>query len=148
MTNHGNTKAATFATDDQFTPATEAGSVIRFRLEASEVAWAIAPGRTVRGYGFNGQVPGAEGRRTPGVGRRERDEDGSSVPSARILLPVLEINGNEPAWRSMEDVINVPPKATVRIAWYPDDRPGMWMYHCHILEHHAAGMMAHFEVVR
>jgi hypothetical protein len=21
------------------------------------------------------------------------------------------------------------------------------MYHCHILEHHAAGMMAHFEVV-
>jgi FtsP/CotA-like multicopper oxidase with cupredoxin domain len=24
----------------------------------------------------------------------------------------------------------------------------MWMYHCHILEHHAAGMMAHFEVKR
>jgi len=24
----------------------------------------------------------------------------------------------------------------------------MWMYHCHILEHHAAGMMAHFEVRR
>jgi FtsP/CotA-like multicopper oxidase with cupredoxin domain len=22
-----------------------------------------------------------------------------------------------------------------------------WMYHCHILEHHAAGMVAHFEVV-
>jgi FtsP/CotA-like multicopper oxidase with cupredoxin domain len=40
------------------------------------------------------------------------------------------------------------PKKTVRIAWYPDDRPGMWMYHCHILEHHAAGMMAHFEVKR
>jgi len=29
-----------------------------------------------------------------------------------------------------------------------DDRPGEWMYHCHILEHHASGMMAHFEVVR
>ena len=29
-----------------------------------------------------------------------------------------------------------------------DDRPGPWMYHCHILEHHAAGMMGHFEVVR
>ena len=41
----------------------------------------------------------------------------------------------------------MPPKATVRIAWYPDDRPGMWMYHCHILEHHAMGMMAHFAVV-
>jgi FtsP/CotA-like multicopper oxidase with cupredoxin domain len=65
-----------------------------------------------------------------------------------FFFQVLEINGEKPAWRSLEDVINVPPKGTVRIAWYPDDRPGMWMYHCHILEHHAAGMMAHFEVVR
>jgi FtsP/CotA-like multicopper oxidase with cupredoxin domain len=65
-----------------------------------------------------------------------------------FFFQVLEINGKRPAWRSMEDVINVPPKATVRIAWYPDDRPGSWMYHCHILEHHAAGMMAHFDVVR
>src|SRR5918993_2118333 len=65
-----------------------------------------------------------------------------------FFFQVLEINGNKPAWRSMEDVINVPPGATVRIAWYPDDRPGSWMYHCHILEHHLAGMMAHFEVKR
>jgi FtsP/CotA-like multicopper oxidase with cupredoxin domain len=65
-----------------------------------------------------------------------------------FFFQVLAINGQAPAWRSMEDVINVPPKGTVRIAWHPDDRPGMWMYHCHILEHHASGMMAHFEVVR
>jgi FtsP/CotA-like multicopper oxidase with cupredoxin domain len=65
-----------------------------------------------------------------------------------FFFQVLEINGKKPAWRSLEDVINVPPKATVRIAWYPDDRPGSWMYHCHILEHHASGMMAHFDVVR
>lgn len=65
-----------------------------------------------------------------------------------FFFQVLEIDGKRPAWRSLEDVINVPPKATVRIAWYPDDRPGMWMYHCHILEHHASGMMAHFEVQR
>ena len=26
------------------------------------------------------------------------------------------------------------------------DWEGSWMYHCHILEHHAAGMMGHFEV--
>lgn len=65
-----------------------------------------------------------------------------------FFFQVLEIDGKKPAWRSVEDVINVPPKATVRIAWFPDDRPGMWMYHCHILEHHAAGMMSHFEVVR
>src|ERR671935_1868706 len=36
----------------------EGGSVVRYRLEAGEVDWEIAPGRTVRGYGFNGQVPG------------------------------------------------------------------------------------------
>jgi FtsP/CotA-like multicopper oxidase with cupredoxin domain len=65
-----------------------------------------------------------------------------------FFFEVLDIDGRKPAWRSLEDVINVPPRATVRIAWYPDDRPGSWMYHCHILEHHAAGMMAHFEVVR
>jgi FtsP/CotA-like multicopper oxidase with cupredoxin domain len=65
-----------------------------------------------------------------------------------FFFHVLEIDGKKPAWRSVEDVINVPPKATARIAWLPDDRPGMWMYHCHIVEHHAAGMMAHFEVVR
>ena len=65
-----------------------------------------------------------------------------------FFFQVLEIDGEAPAFRSLEDVINVPPRATVRIAWYPDDRPGMWMYHCHILEHHASGMMAHFEVQR
>jgi FtsP/CotA-like multicopper oxidase with cupredoxin domain len=65
-----------------------------------------------------------------------------------FFFEVLAVNGQKPAFRSLEDVINVPPQGTVRIAWYPDDRPGMWMYHCHILEHHASGMMAHFEVVR
>jgi hypothetical protein len=38
-------------------------------------------------------------------------------------------------------------KNKVKIAWMPDNRPGKWMYHCHILEHHAAGMMASFEVI-
>jgi FtsP/CotA-like multicopper oxidase with cupredoxin domain len=30
----------------------------------------------------------------------------------------------------------------------PDDRPSERMYHSHIPEHYAAGMMAHFDVVR
>ena len=65
-----------------------------------------------------------------------------------FFFQVLSINGNEPAFRSWEDVVNLPPRSTVRIAWMPADRPGSWMYHCHILEHHEAGMMGHFEVVR
>jgi FtsP/CotA-like multicopper oxidase with cupredoxin domain len=65
-----------------------------------------------------------------------------------FFFQVLQVNGAPPPFRSWEDTINVPAKGRVRIAWLPDDRPGSWMYHCHILEHHAAGMMAHFEVVR
>jgi FtsP/CotA-like multicopper oxidase with cupredoxin domain len=64
-----------------------------------------------------------------------------------FFFQVLQVNGQPPSWRSWEDVVNVPPRSTVRIAWLPDDRIGGWMYHCHILEHHAAGMMAHFDVV-
>jgi FtsP/CotA-like multicopper oxidase with cupredoxin domain len=63
-----------------------------------------------------------------------------------FFFQVVEVNGEPPAFRSWEDTINIPPKSRARIAWLPDDRPGEWMYHCHILEHHAAGMMAHFAV--
>lgn len=65
-----------------------------------------------------------------------------------FFFQVLEVNGSAPEYLSWEDTVNVPSFGSVRIAWMPDDRPGGWMYHCHILEHHAAGMMAHFEVIR
>jgi FtsP/CotA-like multicopper oxidase with cupredoxin domain len=64
-----------------------------------------------------------------------------------FFFQVLDVDGKVPAFRSWEDVVNLPPRSTTRIAWMPDDRTGSWMYHCHILEHHAAGMMAHFDVV-
>jgi FtsP/CotA-like multicopper oxidase with cupredoxin domain len=64
-----------------------------------------------------------------------------------FFFQVLEVNGKPPEFLSWEDTVNVPALGRVRIAWMPDDRPGEWMYHCHILEHHAAGMMAHFDVV-
>jgi FtsP/CotA-like multicopper oxidase with cupredoxin domain len=65
-----------------------------------------------------------------------------------FFFQVVDVNGRPPEFLSWEDTINVPPKGRVRIAWMPDDRPGEWMYHCHILEHHESGMMAHFAVVR
>jgi FtsP/CotA-like multicopper oxidase with cupredoxin domain len=65
-----------------------------------------------------------------------------------FFFQVIEVNGAPPEFLSWEDTINVPANGRVRIAWLPDDRPGSWMYHCHILEHHAAGMMAHFDVIR
>ncbi len=65
-----------------------------------------------------------------------------------FFFQVLEVNGKKPDFLSWEDTVNIPAGGRVRIAWVPDDRPGEWMYHCHILEHHAGGMMAHFDVVR
>lgn len=64
-----------------------------------------------------------------------------------FFFQVLDDNGSRPEQLSWEDTVNVPAKGTVRIAFKPDDRPGSWMYHCHILEHASAGMMADFQVV-
>jgi FtsP/CotA-like multicopper oxidase with cupredoxin domain len=64
-----------------------------------------------------------------------------------FFFQVLQENGEPPASIAWKDTVNVPRKSQTRIAWMPDDRPGEWMYHCHVLEHHAMGMMAHFSVV-
>jgi len=59
----------------------------------------------------------------------------------------LEENGKAPEYKAWKDTYNLKPRTTIIIAWMPDNRPGKWMYHCHIIEHHAAGMMANFEVI-
>jgi FtsP/CotA-like multicopper oxidase with cupredoxin domain len=65
-----------------------------------------------------------------------------------FFFQVLDEGGTPPAMLSWQDTVNIRGHETVRVAWMPDDRPGRWMYHCHILEHHQAGMMAMFDVVR
>lgn len=64
-----------------------------------------------------------------------------------FFFQVVEENGMKPTFTAWKDTINLKPRSKVKIAWMPDNRPGTWMYHCHILEHHEAGMMANFEVV-
>jgi FtsP/CotA-like multicopper oxidase with cupredoxin domain len=48
-----------------------------------------------------------------------------------------------PEWK---DTVNVPTKAELTIAVRFDDRPGAWMYHCHILDHAEVGMMGQIVV--
>jgi len=48
-----------------------------------------------------------------------------------------------PEWK---DTVNVPTKSELTIAVRFDERPGAWMYHCHILDHAEAGMMGHIVV--
>ena len=49
-----------------------------------------------------------------------------------------------PEWK---DTVNVPAHSSLDIAVVFDERPGMWMYHCHILDHAEVGMMGHLHVM-
>ena len=49
-----------------------------------------------------------------------------------------------PEWK---DTVNVPAHSALDIAVVFDERPGMWMYHCHILDHAEVGMMGHLHVM-
>jgi len=65
-----------------------------------------------------------------------------------FFFQVVAVDGAPVTPRSWEDTVNVVARRRLTIAFRADDRPGEWMYHCHILEHHETGMMGHFEVVR
>jgi FtsP/CotA-like multicopper oxidase with cupredoxin domain len=53
------------------------------------------------------------------------------------FFQVLDEN-RVPEWK---DTVDVPVGAEIKIAIKFEDRPGMWMYHCHILDHAEVGMM-------
>ncbi len=57
------------------------------------------------------------------------------------FFQVLDVNGVAPSVREWRDTVNVPVDGTVRLVVNFDERPGMWMFHCHILDHADAGMM-------
>jgi FtsP/CotA-like multicopper oxidase with cupredoxin domain len=65
-----------------------------------------------------------------------------------FFFQVVARDGVPCAPTAWEDTVNVVGRRRLTIAFRADDRPGRWMYHCHILEHHATGMMGHFDVVR
>src|SRR6478735_2523369 len=59
-------------------------------------------------------------------------------------------NGERPPpWeRGLEDTWRLDPGETVEVAARFTDYPGIFMVHCHMLDHEDHGMMAQFEVVR
>ncbi|HSU40504.1 MAG TPA: multicopper oxidase domain-containing protein, partial [Polyangiaceae bacterium] len=46
-----------------------------------------------------------------------------------------------------KDTINVPPVTEIKLGVSYDNRPGAWMFHCHILDHAEAGMMGMLHVM-
>jgi FtsP/CotA-like multicopper oxidase with cupredoxin domain len=66
-----------------------------------------------------------------------------------VQFQILDINGKSPpagedGWK---DTVLVWPGDTVRIIIPFREFPGIYMYHCHLLEHEDDGMMGQFEVV-
>ncbi|MBT9555791.1 MAG: multicopper oxidase family protein [Myxococcales bacterium] len=59
---------------------------------------------------------------------------------------VVDVNGAQPAVVGWEDTVDLPPRGSLTLLSRMDN-PGMWMYHCHILEHAESGMMAELHVV-
>lgn len=53
---------------------------------------------------------------------------------------VLSRNGKPTTHREWQDTVLMAPREKVEIAFVADN-PGDWMFHCHILEHMAGGMM-------
>jgi len=53
---------------------------------------------------------------------------------------VIAVNGQKTRFREWRDTVLMGPRESVDIAFVADN-PGEWMFHCHILDHSAGGMM-------
>jgi FtsP/CotA-like multicopper oxidase with cupredoxin domain len=53
---------------------------------------------------------------------------------------VLAIDGQATPLREWRDTVIMAPRQSMDVAFVADI-PGEWMYHCHILDHAAGGMM-------
>ena len=58
---------------------------------------------------------------------------------------VVSRNGKLTRHREWQDTVLMAPQETAEVAFVADN-PGDWMFHCHILEHQAGGMMATIRV--
>ena len=61
---------------------------------------------------------------------------------------VTERNGAPSTAREWKDTVNVPANTQLKFVLRWDDRPGMWMFHCHILDHVELGMMGMVDLMR
>jgi FtsP/CotA-like multicopper oxidase with cupredoxin domain len=118
-------------------------------------------------WGYDGSVPGPELRLRQGERLRVEVENllteettvhwhGIRLPNAMDGVPHLTqkpiaANGGKFVYdkptrhREWLDTVLVAPRETTEIAFVADN-PGDWMFHCHILEHQASGMMSTIRV--
>jgi FtsP/CotA-like multicopper oxidase with cupredoxin domain len=63
-----------------------------------------------------------------------------------FFFQVLDDKGRHVQPLEWKDTVNVPLEQTVRVVVRYDDRPGSWMFHCHILDHADGGLMGMVDV--
>jgi FtsP/CotA-like multicopper oxidase with cupredoxin domain len=59
---------------------------------------------------------------------------------------VLDEKGEPVRPLAWKDTVNIPMKSTRRFLVHFDERPGTWMFHCHILDHAEGGLMGTVQV--
>lgn len=66
-----------------------------------------------------------------------------------VQFQILSRNGQAPPLHEQgrKDTVLIMPGETVRIISRFHDYTGVYMYHCHLLEHEDDGMMGQFEVI-
>ena len=66
-----------------------------------------------------------------------------------VQFSVVSINGKPPSplYSGPKDTILIMPGNRIEIALIFREYTGIYMYHCHFLEHEDEGMMGQFEVV-
>jgi FtsP/CotA-like multicopper oxidase with cupredoxin domain len=109
------------------------------------------------GYGINGEpfgspaakpLQGTVGKTDIWTVSNESDFD-HPFHLHGFVFQVLENDTLEPrSPHEWMDTVNVPQWSDVTFAVSYDDRPGSWMFHCHILDHAELGMMGMLEVAR
>lgn len=65
-----------------------------------------------------------------------------------FLFQVLEKDGKPRRPLQWKDTVSVPFKDSLMLIVRFEDRPGSWMYHCHILDHAEGGLMSAVQVSR
>ena len=123
---------------------------------AKEVKVELTIGQRANGafeYGING-VPFQKNR--PFVARPGETQIWNLVNTTAWSHPfhihgfffqVLDKEGNPVRPLAWKDTVDVPFKSSVRIVVrFDEDRPGSWMFHCHVLDHADGGLMGTVEV--
>jgi FtsP/CotA-like multicopper oxidase with cupredoxin domain len=64
-----------------------------------------------------------------------------------FFFQVLDATGQPRRPLEWKDTVDVPYRGQTSLAVRYEDRPGMWMFHCHILDHAEAGMMGHLHLM-